>query len=145
MQITAERGIFSTMELGSRRNVAYHSLSACELNGSIVLVAVEAALVALDIELALQAEGVSTRSAARSSDALDLLDEERVDFALVDSRLEDGDSFAVRAMLYERKINFCVLANAGGRLTRETYGEAAFIITKPFRLDYFVPRILQYL
>ena len=115
----------------------------CALNGPTILVAVDAAVVALEIELALQAKGASTRSAPRIADALDLIYQERIDFALIDSRLEDGDSSAVRDVLRDRRIKFCVLVNAG-RSNQETYDEAAFVIAKPFRLDDFVAQILHY-
>jgi DNA-binding response OmpR family regulator len=76
------------------------------LNGRLVLIAEDEALIALDITLAFEGEGARVIRARTLSEALHGVEEPALSAAILDHALSDGDTSRVRERMKERNIPF---------------------------------------
>ena len=107
-----------------------------------VLIAVDAPLVALELELALEDASAKTRNAGSVPQALSVIESESLDFALVDTRLGDTSTTEVMAALALEQIKFIVFTdNVHGR--GGIFESAATVISKPFVIEDLLAHILR--
>ena len=78
----------------SLKNVSRHQ-DRNVVKNSRVLIAVEAALVALELELSLQQSGIETHSVGNVADAIRMIDAKQPDVAIIDSRLGSEDTLGI--------------------------------------------------
>ena len=102
-----------------------------------VLVVDDEALIALDIQTELEDLGHAVSVAVDLPTALDLVQRQRVDVAIVDWHLKHGISAPLIEMLRHRKIPF-VLCSGSALDELASLFPASRMITKPFASDELI-------
>jgi CheY-like chemotaxis protein len=104
------------------------------LSGLNVLVVEDEMMVAMLLEDIIGGLGCTVIGpAAREAEAMQLIEANRIDAAILDVNLGDGDSYEIARMLANRKIPFTfTFATGYGRPAGGTKEFAQQILTKPF-------------
>ena len=131
-------------QLGTSQNVAPRQNSIRIVKNHTVLIAIDAPVVALELELALEEVGASTRSVASVTDALRLIGSEPIDFAIVDTRVGDAATAPVMLKLAREEIRFIVLSD-GDRHDLKMPATAAAVVLKPFVIEDLLANVRRFL
>ena len=131
-------------QLRTSQNVAPRQNSQRIVKNQTVLIAIDAPVVALELELALEEVGASTRSAASVHDALRLIGSETIDFAIVDTRVGEAATAAVMAELERYEIKFIMLSD-GDRHDLKMPAVAAAVVLKPFVIEDLLANVRRFL
>jgi DNA-binding NarL/FixJ family response regulator len=111
------------------------------LSGKKLLVAEDEAVIAMDYAATLSAAGAEVVGTARTaSDVIAHLQQHKVDAAIVDFVLADGNSRALQAILTERRIPFVVVSGYPSVLVRERKDQR--VLHKPVRPDQLCAAVL---
>ena len=115
--------------------------------GETVLVVDDEREIADLIEVYLKNEGFAVRTFYRAKDALACIAEEKIDLAVLDVMLPDGDGFALCRQIREEHTFPILLLTAKGEETDKITGFALGAddyVTKPFRPLELVARELEF-
>jgi DNA-binding response OmpR family regulator len=111
------------------------------LSGKRLLVAEDEAVIAMDYTTMLSAAGAEIVGTARTSaDVIAHLEESKVDAAILDFVLADGNSSALQAILTERRVPFVVISGYPSVLVRES--EEQRVLHKPVNPDELCAAVL---
>lgn len=113
----------------SLKNVSRHQ-DRNVVKNSRVLIAVEAALVALELELSLQQSGIETHSVGNVADAIRMIDAKQPDVAIIDSRLGSEDTLGIGRRLVSSNTRFLLLDDSGNTAA-DAHSGATVVIQKP--------------
>ena len=131
-------------QLRTSQNVAPSKNSARIVKNHTVLIAIDAPVVALELELALEEVGASTRSVSSVTDALRLIGSEKIDFAILETRIGDAATAAVMVELEREEIGFIVLSD-GDRHDLKMPVAAAAVVFKPFAIEDLLANVRRFL
>jgi DNA-binding NtrC family response regulator len=106
-----------------------------------VLILDDEALIALDVEMTLVDHGYEAVTAMAITEALQLLKAGRVDLAIVDYRLKDGNADEVLTQLRSRKIPFVVCSGSVGLQELKALLQGSTFLAKPFTTDRLVSAV----
>jgi two-component SAPR family response regulator len=111
------------------------------LNGKRLLVAEDEALVAMDYAAMLAAAGAEIVATARTiAEVVGYLEDHRVDAAVLDFVLADGNSSALQTLLAEKRIPFVVISGYPSILVRES--DEQRVLHKPVSSDDLCAAVL---
>lgn len=100
-------------------------------------------IIANGLEFALGQEGYFVIHCNSASKAINVLQNEHIDLAILDIQLPDGTGFDVRAKItkIDTAIIFLTVVDDEGNIVKAFEGGADDYITKPFRLGEFLARV----